>query len=203
MPEGHGLFLYAVHSSDGDGGRRAVFRNGHSAGQGTETSEMYQAAAFQMGEGVPAQSGMPQAEEIVSDVGLEIVDSEMADPETAGTKLSAAEAAPDVDKEDDEETGRAEHEAAEMERKMEWEEKQQAKKSAEREKLARIAEMSDDAAVAAAMKQIGADTEKLTRRNMKECVAEYIQTVPGRTCICPHGDASLQEYDPLFPVHQP
>ena len=27
------------------------------------------------------------------------------------------------------------------------------------------------------MKQVGAETEKLTRRNMKDCVAEYIQTL--------------------------
>lgn len=37
--------------------------------------------------------------------------------------------------------------------------------------------MSDDAAVSAAMKQVGTETEKLTRRNMKDCVAEYIQTL--------------------------
>lgn len=100
-----------------------------------------------------------------------------AETDTAGAELSAAEAAPDADKEDDEETRRRKHETAEAERKAEWEEKQQAKKAAEQEKLDQLANMSDDAAVAAAMKQVGADTEKLTRRNMKECVAEYIQTL--------------------------
>lgn len=67
-------------------------------------------------------------------------DSEMADPETAdmetaeteitaaeaeaaGTEPQAAEAAPDADKEDDEETRRMKHETAEAERKAEWEEK--------------------------------------------------------------------------------
>ncbi|WP_300913521.1 Cas9 inhibitor AcrIIA9 family protein [Faecalibaculum rodentium] len=128
-----------------------------------------------------------------SEVTGQEADSEMADPETAdmetaeteitaeaetaGTEPQAAEAAPDADKEDDEETRRMKHETAEAERKAEWEEKQQAKKAAEQEKLDQLANMSDDAAVSAAMKQVGTDTEKLTRRNMKECVAEYIQTL--------------------------
>ncbi len=101
----------------------------------------------------------------------------METAETAGTEPQAAEAAPDADKEDDEETRRIRHETAEAERKAEWEEKQQAKRAAEQEKLDRLANMSDDAAVSAAMKQVGTETEKLTRRNMKDCVAEYIQTL--------------------------
>ena len=36
--------------------------------------------------------------------------------------------------------------------------------------------MSDDEVMAASMQRVGTDTEKLTRRNMKLCVAEYIQT---------------------------
>lgn len=36
--------------------------------------------------------------------------------------------------------------------------------------------MSDDEVVNASMQRVNADTEKLTRRNMKECVAEFIQT---------------------------
>jgi len=128
-----------------------------------------------------------------SEVTGQEADSEMADPETAdletaeteitaeaetaGTEPQAAEAAPDADKEDDEETRLMKHETAEAERKAEWEEKQQAKKAAEQEKLDQLANMSDDAAVSAAMKQVGAETEKLTRRNMKDCVAEYIQTL--------------------------
>lgn len=35
--------------------------------------------------------------------------------------------------------------------------------------------MSDDEAIAASVKRISTDTERLTRRNMKECVAEHIQ----------------------------
>ena len=94
-----------------------------------------------------------------------------AEPETA-----EVETAPAVSEEDDEAIKRAEHEAAEARRKAEWEEKQRAKKTAEQAKLDQLAGMSDDEAVSAAMKRVGADTEKLTRRNMKDCVTECIQT---------------------------
>lgn len=72
---------------------------------------------------------------------------------------------------------RAEHEAAEARRKAEWEARQQAKKEAEQAQLARMSSLSDEEVAAEAMKRVGTDTEKLTRRNMKECVSEYIQTV--------------------------
>ena len=94
-----------------------------------------------------------------------------AEPETA-----EVETAPAVSEEDDEAIKRAEHEAAEARRKAEWEEKQRAKKAAEQAKLDQLADMSDDEAISAAMKRVGADTEKLTRRNMKDCVTECIQT---------------------------
>lgn len=175
---------------------------GHMLPQEMEDTGMYQEAVSPMGEGFLAQAEMPEMEVLASAAGQEAVwpqtaemgvanqeaDSEMADPgtadmetaeteitaeaETAGKEIPTAEAAPDA-----EETRRMKHETAEAERKAEWEEKQQAKKAAEQEKLDQLANMSDDAAVAAAMKQVGADTEKLTRRNMKDCVAEYIQTL--------------------------
>lgn len=69
------------------------------------------------------------------------------------------------------------HEEAEAKRKAEWEKKQAAKKAAEAEKLARVAAMSDDVVMMEAMKQLGEEAEKLTRRNMKECVTEHIQTM--------------------------
>lgn len=76
----------------------------------------------------------------------------------------------------EEDKKRTEHEAAEAKRKEEWEAKQKAKKAAEQEQLNRLATMSDDDVMMASMKRVGTDTEKLTRRNMKECVSEYIQT---------------------------
>lgn len=67
------------------------------------------------------------------------------------------------------------HEAAEAKRRAEWEAKQAAKKQAEEAALQQINAMSDEDVIAASVKRIGTDTERLTRRNMKECVAEHIQ----------------------------
>lgn len=72
---------------------------------------------------------------------------------------------------------RAEHEAAEAKRKAEWEAKQQKKQAARQAELDRIAAMTEDELLQAAMDKAGKDTEKLTRRNMKECVLEHIQTL--------------------------
>lgn len=68
------------------------------------------------------------------------------------------------------------HELAEAKRKAEFDARQAAKKAAEQEQLDRLAAMSDDELLEASMKRVSTDTEKLTRRNMKEAVAEYIQT---------------------------
>ena len=77
---------------------------------------------------------------------------------------------------DNEEQKRKEHEEAEANRKAEWEAKKQAK---EEEILfaweASIA-MDDNALIAASMKRVGDDAERLTRRNMKQCVTEMIQS---------------------------
>lgn len=71
---------------------------------------------------------------------------------------------------------RAENEAAEAKRKAEWEAAQQAKKAVEQEQMNRLNAMTDEEVMMESMKRVSADTEKLTRRNMKECVSEYIQT---------------------------
>lgn len=86
-----------------------------------------------------------------------------------GNKNSQAEA--------DEEIRRAEHEAEEAQRKAEWDAAQEAKKTAEQEQLDRLMAMSDDEIMEASVKRVSRDTERLTRRNMKECVSEYIQTL--------------------------
>lgn len=78
---------------------------------------------------------------------------------------------------EDETKRRAEHEAAEAKRKAEWDAKQAEKKKALQEQMERLAAMSDDDVVAASMQRVSKDTEKLTRRNMKECVSEYVQTL--------------------------
>ena len=77
----------------------------------------------------------------------------------------------------EEDKKRKEHEASEARRKEEWGAKQQAKKKAEQEQLDRLKTMDNDEVMAASMKRVNADTERLTRRNMKECVSEHIQTL--------------------------
>ena len=86
---------------------------------------------------------------------------------------AAAETSDDTVDEDDK---RKAHEAAEAKRKAEFDARQAAKKAAEQEQLDRLAAMSDDELLEASMKRVSTDTEKLTRRNMKEAVAEHIQT---------------------------
>jgi len=81
------------------------------------------------------------------------------------------------DEQENEDAKRKAHEEAEAKRKAEFDARQAAKKAAEQEQLTRLAAMNDDEVMAASMERVKADTEKLTRRNMKECVAEYIQTM--------------------------
>lgn len=103
-------------------------------------------------------------------------EAEPAEPQPSADSQDK-EATPAEDKDEDEDTKRKEHEAAEAKRKAEWEARQQKKKAAMQEKLDRLAAMSDDEVMFASMKQVSADTEKLTRRNMKDCVSEHIQTL--------------------------
>ena len=85
---------------------------------------------------------------------------------------------PDPQAEDAEEARKkAEFDAAEAKRKAEWEAKQAQKKLREQQELDRLAAMSDDDVMQASMNRVSQDTERLTRRNMKECVSEYIQTL--------------------------
>lgn len=54
--------------------------------------------------------------------------------------------------------------------------KQAAAEDPEQETLYSIANMSDDAVMLASAQRVSRDTEKITRRNMKDCVSEVIQT---------------------------
>lgn len=83
---------------------------------------------------------------------------------------------------EDEEKKRVEHEAAEAQRKAEFDAKQQAKKAAEREQIARLEAMSDEEVIAASTQRVSTDVEKLTRRNMKECVSEHTVPTAKRKC---------------------
>lgn len=117
----------------------------------------------------------------------------LAEPQTASPSLEIAEGGADKSEEPDEsekkkqeaeEQKKKEHEAAEAKRKAEWEAKQLEKKKAEEESLAKIAAMSPQEIIDASMNRVGEETERMTRRNMKDCVSEHIQTV----CIA---DAAL------------
>lgn len=83
----------------------------------------------------------------------------------------------------DDTTKRKAHEESEAKRKAEWEAKQLAKKQAEDAALQKINDMSDDDVIAASTKRISTDVERLTRRNMKECVAEHIQELARKDVI--------------------
>ncbi|SHO54134.1 PcfK-like family protein [Anaerocolumna xylanovorans] len=69
-----------------------------------------------------------------------------------------------------------EHEEKEAQRKAEWEAKRQAKLEAEQIAWENAVAMSDDELLTASLKRVGTDVERITRRNMKMCVTEYIQT---------------------------
>ena len=128
-----------------------------------------------------------------SEDGLETADTAspapvepMSQPQPQDNTPSPAPAAPSrndgasqrkADDQADEDAKRNAHEEAEAKRKAEFEARQAQKKAEEQKKLDELAAMSDDELMAASMKRVSVDTEKLTRRNMKECVAEYIQTM--------------------------
>ena len=128
--------------------------------------------------------GDPFAEddELLNTAGLEAKTTPSvvtAAPESPEPPASPAPAAPaDKATEDEgEEAKRKAHKEAEAKRKAEFEARQAEKKAAEQEQLAKLEAMSVEELLTASMKRVSADTEKLTRRNMKECVAEYIQTM--------------------------
>lgn len=68
------------------------------------------------------------------------------------------------------------HEEQEAKRKAEWEAKQAAKEEAELMAWENAVAVSDEELASASLKRVGGDTERLTHRNMKVCVAEHIQT---------------------------
>ena len=72
---------------------------------------------------------------------------------------------------------RRRHEEAEAKRKAEWERQQEEKHAAEQDALAKIEQMSETELVKASMERMKKETERLTRRNLKECVSEYVQTL--------------------------
>ena len=110
-----------------------------------------------------------QAEADTAQAALSILNGEKPPSET---EADAGAETPDVS----EDQKRIEHEAKEAQRKAEWDAKQAAKKAAEEKAMQEMLALSDDAVMDASVKRVGIDTERLTRRNMKDCVTEHIQT---------------------------
>ncbi len=67
------------------------------------------------------------------------------------------------------------HEEAEAKRKAEWEAKKQAREEADIMAWEAALAMDDDKLVEASVKRLGDDAERITRRNMKQCVTEFVQ----------------------------
>lgn len=117
-------------------------------------------------------ASVPAGETASADAEEEPVDEVASDEEEKSAEEGNSAQPPAAE---DEEKKRAEHEAAEAQRKAEFDAKQQAKKAAEQEQIARLEAMSDEEVIAASTQRVSTDVEKLTRRNMKECVSEHIQ----------------------------
>lgn len=92
-----------------------------------------------------------------------------ADPASASEDVKEAPA--------DDTAEREAHEAAEARRKAEWDAEQEKKRAATQAQLDELAAMSDEDVIKASTARVGADVERLTRRNMKEQVAEHVQAV--------------------------
>lgn len=97
-------------------------------------------------------------------------------PQPEAKAAGQGDSKPAADKAADEDAGRKAHEEAEAKRKAEWEAGQKKKHADELLQIAKVEAMTDDEVLAASTQRVSADTEKLTRRQMMECVMEHIQT---------------------------
>lgn len=68
------------------------------------------------------------------------------------------------------------HEEAESKRKAEWEAKKKAREEAETLEWEKAVAVDDDTLIVNSVKRLADATERLTRRNMKLCVTEFVQT---------------------------
>ena len=121
----------------------------------------------------PAQTDSAKQEQAAPPKALVPTSTQPTEPQKDLVLDMSSGAAP-APAQDDTERRKA-HEAAEAKRKAEWEAKQAAKKQAEEAAIQKLNDMSDADAIEASIKRIGTETERLTRRNMKECVAAHIQ----------------------------
>lgn len=140
---------------------------------GAGETEQERVEPFQVGQSAitdvpePDDEAEQQAEADAAPAEMEKLMGEESEPEDKSGQAAAGQT---------EDEKRKAHEEAEAKRKAEFDAKQRAKKEKENAEIARVAAMSDDEVMMASMQQVSAATERLTRRNMKECVSEYVQT---------------------------
>lgn len=121
----------------------------------------------------PVQEAKPMPQEVPAPV-----PAEQEPPKADAAPVpEAAQAPEDAKKAPDDAAERRAHEAAEAKRKAEWDARQAEKRAHRQARLDELAAMSDEDAIKASTARVGADVEKLTRRNMKEAVAEHVQAV--------------------------
>lgn len=127
-------------------------------------------------------SGMSEKTDIIAQA--ERRDEARQEAESAAAQQALSELSTQP-KEDDkpkekllsEEEKRQVHEETEAKRKAEWDAKQQKKEEEELFAWENAVSVDDETLVKLSMKRVGDDAEKVTRRNMKECVTEVIQTL--------------------------
>ena len=95
-------------------------------------------------------------------------------PTAGGPAPVKPEPSPDPD---DDTAARQAHEAAEAQRKAEWEAAQAKKRAEEKAQLDRIDNMDEDVLRLAATRRIKIDTDKMTNRSMKDSVCAHIQSI--------------------------
>jgi len=123
---------------------------------------------------VEEQSNISQEQPITEVAGTEEpepVDEEPDDDDDSEDEKPEAKKAETLSPEEK----KRQHEESEAKRKAEWEAKQAEKKAKEEQAMAALDAMSDTEIATASAKRIGDDTERLTRRNMKDCVTAHIQ----------------------------
>ena len=91
-------------------------------------------------------------------------------------KTATSDEQPKSNTDDDEAAKRKAHDEAEAKRKAEHDAKFAERRAKEQAERNRVAGLADDAVMSEAMSRVSKGFEQLTRRNMKDCVSEYIQT---------------------------
>lgn len=122
----------------------------------------------------PVQEARPVPQEVPAPV-----PAEQEPPKADAAPVPEAAQAPEDAKEApaDDAAERRAHEAAEAKRKAEWDAEQERKRAQRQARLDELAAMTDEDVIKASTARVGADVERLTRRNMKEQVAEHVQAM--------------------------